>query len=113
MSNENTDTPETWQERLARIEKSLAETDKIVKETARERAENERIMRERSAKLDAMMIRTDRQTKSLNERYGGIAKSNGEVAEQYFAKALQHRSDFGGVHYDMLFKKLNKAVGET
>ena len=88
-----------------------AETDRKL---AEQRAETDRILSEKIAKIIAdtessveeMFNRSDRimqkEMKKVNQMIGGIANSNGEVAESYFINSFKKYPHFAGQAYQII-----------
>jgi hypothetical protein len=85
-------------------------------ESDRQRKENERILNEKFAETDRQMKETDRQMKETdkkiekawrqmkanNKEIGGIANSNGEIAESYFINSFKKYPHFAGQDYQFI-----------
>jgi uncharacterized coiled-coil protein SlyX len=48
--------------------------------------------------------------RSVTEELGGISKSNGMVAEDYFFASLNESKTFGGVHFDIVTQNMKNAI---
>ena len=53
----------------------------------------------------AMFAETDKQIKAMQEELGGIGKSNGEFAEEFFYNSLKKTMRFAGVRYKYISDK--------
>ena len=53
----------------------------------------------------AMFAETDKQIKAMQEELGGIGKSNGEFAEEFFYNSLKKTMRFAGVRFDVISDK--------
>jgi hypothetical protein len=88
-----------------------AESERIYKEQL---AESERIFNERLAKTDRYLSKkfaeTDRLIKANSREIGGISKSNGEIAEEYFTNSFIKNLHFAGQEFDSLTSNLNKKI---
>ena len=98
-------------ENIRILNEKSAETDRVFKEKLAENerafqeklAENERLFKEKSAE-------TDRLFKETHREIGGISKSNGEIAEEYFYNSFINRLHFAGQEYDSIASNLNKKI---
>ena len=110
------------------LSKSIAETREAEAERSREfdlkmdrmAEEREIAAKERAeslAKLEKSVAETtkgiDKMYKSIcgvKEELGGISKSNGMVAEDYFFASLNESKTFGGVHFDIVTQNMKNAI---
>jgi len=58
-----------------------------------------------AADVWAMFAETDRQIKSMQKEIGGIGKSNGDFAEEFFYNSLEKTMTFAGIRFDMISNK--------
>jgi len=58
-----------------------------------------------AADVWAMFAETDKQIKAMQEELGGIGKSNGEFAEEFFYNSLKKTMRFAGVRFDVISDK--------
>jgi hypothetical protein len=58
-----------------------------------------RLMKENDRKLWKKFAETDRIIKANSKEIGGISKSNGEVAEEYFFRSFEKYPHFAGQDY--------------
>lgn len=61
-----------------------------------------------SADIWAMFAETDKQMKALQKETGGISKSNGEFAEEFFYNSLKKSKHFAGIEFAEICKNFNK-----
>ena len=94
------------------LTEKFAKTDRFLNEKFAEadrlQKENERILNEKFAETDRLQKETDRQMKALQKELGGIAHSNGEVAESYFVNSFANSMQFAGQKYDSYTPNLQK-----
>ena len=81
------------------LNEKFAETDRIIKELAKSSAETDRVLQE-----------TDRQIKETSKLVGGIANSNGDVAESYFVNSFINHLHFAGQDYDSCTSNVVKNI---
>ena len=108
----------TWDD----IKKMFAETDRLFKESWREIQEDKRQMKESDRKLkeeNALWKKEmnqewkerskemDTYLKELGRQIGGIAHSNGALAEEYFYNAFKRNMTFGDESFDKIKKNLS------
>jgi hypothetical protein len=86
----------TLKEQITEMERKIAEDD-------RRREENERILNEKFAE-------TERFFKETRREIAGITKSNGEIAEEYFANSFLKDLHFAGQEFDSLAANMNKKM---
>ena len=118
-----------------KIAETIAETDRLMQENARQIAEGHRILDEKFAETDRKMAKmyeesraerqeTDRKIaeghRLLDEKFEklgikfddvksnvtGISDSNGEFAEEYFFTSLKRKMEFAGVHFDDIYEDI-------
>ena len=58
-----------------------------------------------AADVWAMFAETDKQIKAMQEELGGIGKSNGEFAEEFFYNSLKGTMTFAGIRFDVISDK--------
>jgi len=84
------------------IREKFAETDRLFKETREEMKETDRQMKE-----------TDRIVKNLSKQLGGMANSNGDVAETFFMNSFSKNMKFAGQEFDHIdtgLRRKNKTL---
>jgi hypothetical protein len=93
------------------FKKQLAETDRDLK---KQLAETDRDLKKQLAETDLYLkekfAETDRIIKANSKDIGGISKSNGEIAEDYFINSFDANMHFAGQKYDSLASNLNKKI---
>jgi len=76
--------------------------------------ENDRFIREKFAASDRFLTEkfaeTDRQIKEINKEIGGMSKSNGEIAEEYFINSFENYPYFAGQEYDRIASNVNQKM---
>ena len=78
------------------IKESRKETDKIIKELIQSRKETDRVLQ-----------KTGKQMKELQKTMGGMAKSHGDFAEEYFFTSFEEgQNNFFGEKFDTIDKNL-------
>ena len=79
----------------------------MVQETSRNiekmRLENDRRMQE----TDRQMKETDRRIKEIHDELGGIGKSNGEIAEDFFYSALKQSMKINNMEFEEISRNLH------
>jgi len=75
----------------------FSETDRMFKETKEQMQETREQMKE-----------TDRKLKELAKMYGGMSKSNADMAESHFYNGLAGKMSLGGVTFEGIQKNLHK-----
>jgi hypothetical protein len=96
------------------LEKTVAETskniDKMYKSICGVKeefgTELEKTVAETSKNIDKMY----KSICGVKEELGGISKSNGMVAEDYFFASLDESKTFGGVHFDIVTQDMKNAI---
>ena len=91
---------------IKELAKQTAETDRQMKETDRQMKETDRIVKETSKQV----AETDRVVKETSKQLGGIANSNGDVAESYFVNSFANHLHFAGQDYDSHVSNITKSV---
>jgi len=56
-------------------------------------------------KVTAMQEENARLIKAMQREIGGISKSNGELAEEFFYNSLKETMTFAGIHFDVISDK--------
>ena len=112
----------TWDD----IKKMFAETDHLFKETDRKLKKENALWRKVMKELDEKAQREreeyfkewKEQDKKIDERFkklekyiGGIANSNGELAEEYFYNAFKRNMSFVNENFDNIKRNLSCARG--
>jgi len=99
--------------KIVEIRASLAETDRILRDTARivketslQMKETDRIVKETSLQ----MKETDRVVKEVSRQLGGMGNSKGEFAEEFFYNTLEKTMTFAGVHFDQISDKFARNI---
>lgn len=94
----------------ADIKEMFAETDKKIKKTDQRFdkgiAELRLYLKEENSKLDKRFAETAAEMEKLNKHLGGISKSNGDMAEEYFFSAFRKDKIFMNEKYDRIQKGL-------
>jgi hypothetical protein len=87
---------------------SIYENDRLIKEKF---AETDRQMKETDRFLSEKFAETDRLIKANSREIGGISKSNGDVAEEYFSQSFKKYPHFAGQKYSLV--ETNKSCTST
>jgi hypothetical protein len=105
------ETDRLFKETREEMKEIVKETSLQMKETDRRIQETERIVKETSRQ----MKETDRRMKELQKELGGIGRSNGDFAEEYFFNAFERgEKNFFGEEFDEITKNIRfdgKAFG--
>jgi len=75
-------------------------------------AETDKRRDEGYKRLEKQFSETDRQIKELRQEIGGVGKSSGEVAEDFFYHSFDKNMVVNFVRYDYLHRNLNKKIGD-
>jgi hypothetical protein len=81
---------------LARTDAQLARTDEQLAKTDAQLARTDEQLQKLGFRVDAMCLRVD----SVCAQLGGIANNQGDVAEEFFFRALDRNPVIGGVKFD-------------
>jgi hypothetical protein len=87
------------------LNEKFVETDRKFAETDRKFAETERLLKEQIAKQEKEWNRTMTMFNDLKKEIGGIANSNGEIAEEYFENIFIWDKTFAGMHFHEIIKR--------
>jgi hypothetical protein len=94
-------------EMFAETAKRQEETAKRQEETDRQLKETDRMLSEKFAETDKKMQETDRRMKELQKELGGIGRSNGDFAEEYFFNTFErNKQNFFGERFDDVTKNV-------
>ncbi|GHU60634.1 hypothetical protein FACS189445_0490 [Spirochaetia bacterium] len=102
-SQERKDEPMTFEqirEMFREIGRKQEETARSQEETARSQEETARQIKE-----------TDRIVKEVSRQLGGMTKSDGDLAEEYFFTSLASKMTFAGQHYDAIDRNVKRKIG--
>ena len=64
------------------------------------------------AKTDAQIAKTDKTLKDALRQLGGIGKSQGEVAEEYFYNSLVDKKEINSIKFDSVSQNFYNKVGD-
>jgi hypothetical protein len=78
------------------------ETDKKFQESRQQLIEIEKLLKENSLETEKRFKDTDKRCKEIQEELGGIGKSNGEIAEDFFCSALEYQLKVGKLEFDYI-----------
>ncbi|GMO56087.1 MAG: hypothetical protein Ta2A_01130 [Treponemataceae bacterium] len=84
----------------------FAQTDAELKET-------HAMMRETDAKIAELAgasKKTEEQIEKMSKELGGMGKSNGLMAEEYFANSLKKNMTFGDMHFDYIDTNIKNSI---
>ena len=87
-------------------DKKWQETERFLKEKS---LETERLMKEQSRETDKRFKETERLVRNLSQNIGGLNNTVGEVAEEYFLRALEKFAEVAGVK----IQRVGKLYGQT
>jgi hypothetical protein len=77
-----------------------AEQEKHDRQIKEEQAEHSRLIKEKQEIADKEVREIRRLQRETQKEIGGIGKSNGEYAEQFFIRAMKKTHSFGGITYN-------------
>jgi len=98
---------------VARLAIKSEELDAYIKRTSEEQRRMSAETDAKIAETAAQMKRTDEKLERIGVLTGGIANSQGEVAEEFFFNSLAHDPTLAGIHYDYIDKHWKNRVGAT
>jgi len=96
---------ELFQKTDERMEKLNRETDRKFAET---REELRLKSLETDRKFQELVLENDKRIKEIHEELGGIGKSNGQVAEEFFYTALENIMQVGKLKFDYIENNLHR-----
>ena len=82
--------------------RQFKETDRQFKETDRQFKETDRQFKETDRKFQETDKSITKRMKEIHEELGGIGKSNGEIAEDFFYTGLAHSMSLAGMNFDII-----------
>lgn len=89
--------------KIEQLARAQAETDKQLKAQQVQRDQELKARREeRDRELKAQFADTEKRIKALSENLGGIANSQGDVAEDFFANSLAANPKLGNIRFDRI-----------
>ena len=106
LSKENEQGLKELKQTVDELSKTVAETNKGIDETRRTVNELSKTVAETTKGVDKMY----KSICGVKEELGGISKSNGMVAEDYFFASLDESKTFGGVHFDIVTQDMKNAI---
>ena len=89
---------------VASLAISQQETDKQMKETDKQMKETDKKLQ----RLSEQSEDTKKTLKNVGIHLGGITKSQGKVAEEFFYNSLRKNKTVANIKYDEIFKNLKK-----
>ena len=105
---------------MKETDRQMKETALLFKKTDRQRKEADRRRKEADQEIKAIrqiqeeiareMKETDRQIKAVNKQIGGMANSNGDVAEAYFINSFKKYPHFAGQDFQFVDFNLKRYV---
>ena len=101
------ETDRVLSEKFAETERLMKENDRFIKEKF---AETERLMKENDQFIKEKFAETDKQIKETFKLVGGIANSNGDVAESYFVNSFANNLHFAGQEFDSHSPNVMKSI---
>ena len=87
------------EKKMAELKATVRETSKFVRETSKIVSENSKVAKE-----------TSKVAKETSKLVGGIANSNGDVAESYFVNSFANHLRFAGQEFDSHSSNLVKSI---
>jgi len=94
------------------IEALRAEVYQLMKENSQKNQELREFLEKSSQELKKMSEESDRKLNKLGKFVGGIAHSNGELAEEYFYSAFKADATFANEKFDKIKKNMAFNDGE-
>jgi hypothetical protein len=98
----------TFESAWALIQKNAIENEKLRESINKMQEENEKERKERQKESEKEWKELKASIKATQKEIGGIAHSNGEVAESYFVNSFGKHLQFAGQEYDSLVPNLIK-----
>jgi len=109
---------------FAETNKKFQETERLLKENS---IETERLLKERALETDKKFQETDKKFKETDKKFqetdrklkevvqelGGIGKSNGAIAEDFFYSGLSKTMSVGGMTFNMIDRNFHRKKGST
>jgi len=92
---------------------SQKETDKKFIETDKKFIETDKQFKETDKRLSEKFEETDKKFRAIHEELGGIGKSNGEIAENFFATALKNDMQIGKLKFDYIDLNVTRKKNQT
>ncbi len=83
------------------LSEKFLETDKKFQETDKKFQETERLLKEKS-------MDSEKRWKEIQEELGGIGKSNGAIAEDFFYSALEKSMSVAKLNFDYIDRNFNR-----
>jgi hypothetical protein len=68
---------------------------------------------QKQEETDRQMQETDKRIGKLTEELGGMGRSNGAYAEDYFANAMEKKKIFAGQQFNIFAKNVKAVLGNT
>jgi len=99
-------------EQMQETREQIKENDRLLtekfQETREQIKENDRLLTEKFRESREQMKETDRKLKELAKMYGGMSKSNADMAESHFYNGLAGKMSLGRVTFEGIQKNLHK-----
>ncbi len=86
------------------VAQRFKETDKQFKETDQKFQDTDQAFKD----TDRRFKETDRKFREIQQEIGGIGKSNGEIAEDFFYSALEHSMRLGKLQFDYIDRNTHR-----
>jgi len=99
---------ETREELRQLSEESRAELRKLSEESKREMSELRQWSREQNLERSKAIEKSAREWEEIKKELGGIGKSNGEIAEDYFYDTLSATMNVAGMQFDYIDRNLHR-----
>jgi len=102
------ETDKKFQDTDKLLTEKFQDTDKKFQDTDRKFKETERVLSEKFLETDKQFKETDKKFQEIHNELGGIGKSNGEIAEEFFFTALDNALQVGKLKFDYIDRKLHR-----
>ncbi len=79
-----------------------------INELAIQNKETERILKEKSLESEKRWKESEKRWKEIQEELGGIGKSNGAIAEDFFYSALEKSMSVAKLNFDYIDRNFNR-----
>ena len=95
-------------QRFKETDKKFQDTDKKFQDTDKKFQDTDRKFKETERVLSEKFLETDKKFQEIHNELGGIGKSNGEIAEEFFFTALDNALQVGKLKFDYIDRKLHR-----
>jgi hypothetical protein len=105
---------EKWREEaikdFAEIRASMAKTMKGLEKLNEQQEKTARNLDKFEKMQEEGFVELRKSMKEMSKELGGIGRSNGKVAEDYFFSSLEKTKTLGGVHFDVVKRNLRGSI---